>query len=70
MYLKWIVTIKIQQILQSEHYKNYILKKENILPLGKISNECMNRRFPNLYKHLHKKIQTGEPPTKIRGLEL
>jgi len=60
--VKWIVTEKIQQILQSKHY---ILKKENILPLGKISNEFMNWRFPNLHKYLHKNNQTCEPPTKI-----
>ena len=65
--LKWIVTLKIQQILQ-EYYKHYILKKENILPLGEISNEYMKWRFPNLYKHLHKKIQIGKPPVKILHL--
>jgi len=44
--------------------KHHILKKENILPLGKIINECMNWRFPNLYKHLPKRFRQVNPPTK------
>jgi hypothetical protein len=53
---------KNKQILQSEHYKQYILKKENILPLVKVVMQELE--VPKLIQTSPQTDSDSKPPIK------